>query len=563
MLHTPHVIFFFLKFMSRDSYFLIPDVSPMDRQASVGHQENIQGQFPHQMYPPWPVHSPPGTMPVFQPYPMPYYQNYPGSPFLQPIYPPMEDPRVNSGQSMRRRRHSMDSRYSNTESETWDEDASKSRMQDEVDMEREGSQTGEQRKKASRLGRQKSGMVVIRNINYITKAENSSGSGSYSDSASENDEDKDAQGYVKTSKRRGSNKDSLKKLNSSDRAETDLGNDADGGHWQAFQNCLLRDADEGRHAIDQDQFELEKADRLRSKKHVAVNDPLVSSEQNRHEIQGGDSIDMHGISKGLTHLPKASNDELLLSRRAAQSGDGRSVDDMQSSEIDGRRGGYRRTANDDFIVLKQESQSGNAHPSSDLAAVNGLGYSNNNVGRKSLHDMNDDSYIVEYRSIQVSDVGDNGRNAIDMDSELPVVHQKAENELRNHINFQPDELSLMPERGAERGSIGYDPALDYEMQAQAEVDVSRDKKNKEVSADDPKPGSKRLDKEQKSKLTPNSSDKKKNVGPIRRGKTSKLSPLDEARARAEKLRNYKADLQKMKKEKVFTSIQLVSLPFHS
>lgn len=524
----------------------------MDRHPSLGHQENIQGQFPHPMYPPWPIHSPPGTMPVYQPYPMqgiPYYQNYPGTPYMQPIYPHMEDPRLNSGPTKGRIRHSMDSRYSNTESETWDDDVSKSRLQDDVEMEREGSQTGEHGKKASRSGRKKSGMVVIRNINYITKTENSSGSGSYSDSASENDEDKDTQDYVKKPKRRGNNKDSLKKLNSSDREENGLGNDADGGHWQAFQNCLLRDADEDRHAIDQNQFELEKADHLRRKKGVAVNDPLVSSEQNRHEIHGGDSIDMHGVSSRLARLPKASGDELLLSRRAGQSGDGRSMNDVQSSEIDSRSG-YRRNANDDFITLKRESQSDDVHPS-DLVAINGLGYSNNNLERKSLRDMNDDSYIVEYRSIQVSDTGDSERNAIDMDSELPVVHQKAErssNELRNHINYQPDELSMMPERGAERGLMGYDPALDYEMQAQVEAD-SRDKKNKEVSTDT-KLGSKKLDKEQKSKVTPNSSDRKKNVGPIRRGKNSKLSPLDEARARAEKLRNYKADLQKMKKEKV-------------
>ncbi|XP_028769626.1 COP1-interacting protein 7 isoform X2 [Neltuma alba] len=517
------------------------DVPP---QPSAGHQENIQGQFPHHMYPPWPINSPPGTVPVFPPYPMqgmPYYQNYPGTPYMQPIYPPVEDPRLNSGQNMGRRRHSMDGRYSNTESEPWGE----------LGMEGGGSQTGERRKKSSRSGRQKSGTVVIRNINYITKTENSSGSGSFSDSGSENNEDKDTHEYADNSKRRGSGKESFKKLNSSDREETELGNDADGGHWQAFQNCLLRDVDEDRHAVDQDQFEVEKGDRLRRKKHVSVSDPLVCSEQNGHEIQGGDSIDMHAISRGLTRMPKTSNDAFLLSRGATQPGDGVSLDDVQSSEIGGRRVGYRRTANDDFIILKQDSQSGNAHPSSDLEVVYGLGYSNNNLERNSLRDMNDDSYIVEYRSNQASYGGDNGRKAIDIDSELPAVHQKAErssSDLRNHHNYEPDELSLMPERVTERASMGYDPALDYELEAQVEVDASRAKKNKEVSADT-KPGSKRLDKEQKSKLTPNSSDRKKNVGPIRRGKNSKLSPLDEARARAEKLRNYKADLQKMKKEK--------------
>lgn len=468
---------------------------------------------------------------------------------MQPMYPHGEDPRINSGNNMGRRRHSMDGRYSNTESEHWGE----------LDKEGGGSHTGERRKKSSRSGRQKSGTVVIRNINYITKRENSSESGSYSDSDSENNEDKDTHEYEENRKRRGSGKDSFKKINSSDREETELGNDADGGHWQAFQNCLLRDADDDRHAIDQDQFEVKKGDRLRRKKHVSVNDPLVYSEQSGHEIQDGDSIDMHAISRGSTRMPKTSNDEFLSSRGASQPGGGASLDDMQYSEIDGRRVGYRRTANDDFIILKDNS--GNVHNSSDLEVVNGLGCSNNNYERKSSRGMNDDFYIVEHRSNQANDAGNDERKGIDIDSELPLVHQKSEklsNDLRNHRNYQPNELSLMPERGAERASLGYDPALDYELEAH-EVDASRVKKDKDVSVD-PKPGSKKSDKEQKSKVTPNSSDRKKNVGPIRRGKNSKLSPLDEARARAEKLRNYKADLQKMKKEKV-PICSISSFPF--
>jgi hypothetical protein len=68
-----------------------------------------------------------------------------------------------------------------------------------------------------------------------------------------------------------------------------------------------------------------------------------------------------------------------------------------------------------------------------------------------------------------------------------------------------------------------------------------------------------LDKVQKLKPTPSSSDKKKTVGPIRRGKSNKPSPLDEARARAERLRNYKADLQKMKKEKVLTQVEQIEI----
>ena len=52
-----------------------------------------------------------------------------------------------------------------------------------------------------------------------------------------------------------------------------------------------------------------------------------------------------------------------------------------------------------------------------------------------------------------------------MDSEIPMV-QRSSDEI-NCINYEPDELSMLPERGAESASMSYDPALDYEMQAQA------------------------------------------------------------------------------------------------
>ncbi|RDX88343.1 COP1-interacting protein 7, partial [Mucuna pruriens] len=471
------------------------DVFSMDRQQTAGYQDNAQGHFPQNGFSSWPVHSPPGAFPMFQPYPVqgiPYYQTYPGnSPFMQPVCSPMEDPRLNVGQNIGHRRHSMDNgQY--TESET----------RDEVNIEREGSLTGERPKKAGRSGRQKSGMVVIRNINYITKTERSSGSGSCSDYASETDDDKDAQESVKTSIRRGTGNKSFKRLSSSNKEVTDSAKDADGGQWLAFQNCLLRGVDEDRHAIDQGQFDLEKVDHVRRKKHVAVNDPIDFSERNMHEVQGGGAIDTHSISKRLTLVPRSSNDDFLLSGMSGHSAHGRSVDDVQ-----------------------------------------GQGYSSNKLERKLFHDMDDDSYIVECRSVRVNDSGNLERNAIDMNSEFPKVHRKE----GKTSNYQPDELSLMPERGAEKGSMGYGSALDYEMQAQAGGGALQDKRNKGLLAHT-KLRSK-MDKDLKSKPTPNSSDIKRTVGPIRRGKTNKPSPLDEARARAERLRNYKADLQKMKKQK--------------
>ncbi|WJX17152.1 hypothetical protein P8452_07094 [Trifolium repens] len=436
------------------------DSESIGGKTNSGNQNNIHGQFPHHGFSPWPVHSPPGALQVFHPYPaegIPYYPIYPGNgPFLQPGCPPMEDPRLHADQSTRHRRHSMDNRYDNAESENLVTETSETRFQDEVDVEREGLQTGDRRKKASRSDRRKSGNVVIHNINYITKTERSSGSDS--DSATETDEDKEIQESVKPSKRRGSGKASLKRLNSTDKKETDYGKEADGGHWQAFQTYLLKGVEEDS-AVNQDKFEVGKFDHVRRKKHVAAIDPLDSN------------------------------------------------------------------------------------LSSDVAPVNGQGYSNTNFERKLFRNANDDSFMIEHG---VDDRNVNG-NAIDMDTEFPKVHEK---EGKGKVsNYQPDEMSLMPERGADKGSMCYDCALDYEMQAQAVGGSSQDKKKKGVLAHNTKPGSRMLDKVQKLKPTPSSSDRKKTVGPIRREKTNKPSPLDEARARAERLRNYKADLQKMKKEK--------------
>ncbi|ESW17895.1 hypothetical protein PHAVU_007G277200 [Phaseolus vulgaris] len=474
-----------------------------DRQPTPGYQDNVQGHFPINGFSSWPVHSPPGALPMFQPYPVqgiPYYQTYPGNiPLMQPVSSPMEDSRLNASPNVGHVMHSMNNGQL-TESET----------QDEMAMEREGSLTGERRKKAGRSGRHRSGMVVIRNINYITKTERSSGCGSSSDYSSETDEEKEVKESVKASKRRGSSDKSFKRLNLSDKEVTDSGKDADGGQWLAFQKCLLRGVDEDRHAVDQDKF-----DQVRRKKHVVGNDPIDFTERNMHEAQGGrDALDMQRISNGLTHMPRSPNDGFLLSRSSGQSVNGRSVDAMQSLEIDGRIG-YRRGGNGDF--------------------VNEFGYSSQKLERKLFHDMNDDSYVV-----RVNDSGNLERNAIDMDSEFPKVHKKEE----NNSNYQPNELSLMPERGAEKGAMDYDHAFDCEMQAQTGGGALQDKKNKGL-----KPKSKMLDKDLKSKPTANISDLKKTPGPIRRGKTNKLSPLDEARARAERLRNYKVDLQKMKKEK--------------
>ncbi|XP_065861845.1 COP1-interacting protein 7 [Euphorbia lathyris] len=517
---------------------------PMDQQPSVSNQEYFQGQFPHPMFPPWPIQSPPGTMPVFPGYPMqcvPYYQNYPGNgPFFQSPYP------SDAGQRKGLRRQSMDSGDGNIDPETGEMDA---------ELENETLENQESGKKSSRSNKKKSGMVVIRNLNYITsKRQESSDSESQLASGSETDgEDRDFSAPTSSIKHKNSQRSSKKKGIHTDKLESyneggTNGNEVDGKNWEAFQDYLLKGADDVEHATNNDMITMEKEVQVKRRQHRASHDPLLLDQRGAYDNEEGNMTDILSISGNLAHMKRLSNDESLLSQQMRQSSDGILMDgqmDMQS-EVDGRRARYR-SRNDDFMIHRQENQSGYA--SSDPLAVNGFVHPRKDLGKNASHNVDDDSYVVALRSTSIDQIGADGRPIIDMDSEFPSSQpENSSKRVGSQVKYEPDDFSLMPERDLGKGLVGYDPALDYDMQVQAENGVPLDKKNKEAVTG-ARQGSKKVDKNSKSRLVPETSDKKKTVGPIRKGKPSKLSPLEEAKARAEKLRNYKADLQKMKKEK--------------
>ncbi|KAE8712410.1 COP1-interacting protein-related, putative isoform 3 [Hibiscus syriacus] len=499
---------------------------PMDQQTPA-RQEYSQARFPHPMFPLWPIQSPPGGMPTFQGYAMQgmsYYPHYPGSsPFFQQPYPSMEDPKLDDGRRIQRR-HSIDSQNG---SDAWKLERAKT--QDDTELENGTLVSPKSRKKSSRSGKKQSGMVVVRNINYITpKKRNSSDSDSQSHSGSEmDDEDGDSaqKNSLRSSKRKGNRMKPVDLLNSFDKEETVSGKETHGGQWQAFQSYLLRGAEEEERKMDQGIFSAGKEVQGKRRPNRAGEDHLVSV----------NTTDMHASGGRMLKAPP--NDHSLISKNGDHSVDGRIlIDGLHYMEVDGRRV-YRSYTNDDFIVDRQKNQSDFMNSQLDPLAINGFERSSNKT---------DDSYIVPFRSTSITQVGTDDRNAINMDSEFSLSLQKAgtaSNRVGSHVNYETNDLTLMPQRGTEMGSIGYDPALDYEMQAHAENGTSLDKKNKGGMK-----GSKKLD-IRKPKFIADPLDKKKTVGPIRKEKPSKMSPLDEAKARAERLRNYKADLQKMKKEK--------------
>ena len=472
----------------------------------------------------------------------------------------MEDSRLNNGYRMGQKRHSMDSRDSNTESEIWDADASKTRSSYGLELEKETSQTPESQKNANRSGKKKSGMVVIRNINYITsKRQSSSGSESESDSNGTDEETGDFQMDASETKHKSSSRSSKRKENRtksidasklSDKEDRTYEKEQDVGHWQAFQSYLLRNADEDK---DQGMFAMEKGVKVKRRQSAVGDDPLATGKQDTGETQEGRMTEFHNISGNLVRRSKvSSNDELMISGKEGHSGGASgSTDanmDMQYTEIDGRRVRYRRASNDAFMIHGQENKL-HFTTSTDPLAINGFEGTSSNLDRIS-NNMTDESYIVPLRSIDQVEADD--RNAIDRDSQLPSGPQDTENcsnGMGRKINYEPDDLTLMPERGTEKGLIGYNPALEYEMQVHGKDAATLANRNKEVVAD-AKQGPKKSDKNRKPKVSPDALDKKKIVGTARKGKPSKLSPLDEARARAERLRTFKADLQREKREKV-------------
>ncbi|KAL2463572.1 COP1-interacting protein-related [Forsythia ovata] len=526
---------------------------PADCPILNGQEKHVQGQFPHLMFPPWAVHAPLGAPPFLQAYPvqgMPYYQTYIGNgPFYHPPHPPMEHSPLNVGHPTGQKMQPIDGRDSNTKSEMWESD--RIRSQDDMEV----SQSWEAQKKAGRSVKNQSGMVVIRNINYITSNVKKSESESSADSGTDiENEEFEADGLdvihkksLRHSTRKGSHLKSKDESNLIDEVSDSI-KENDDGHWQAFQNCLLSGTDEGAHTSNKGMSAMEKDVKINRRANNVSHDPLALGGRDTGEIQDTRMNGIHKIGGSMSCRPKGCRDEFLLSRG---NNDFRGYDNqmnMQFTETNGRRVSSK-TMNDDFMIGSRGDQS-NFGNSSEPLAVDGFVCAVNKMDRESSSGMADETFIVPFRSMSVDQDGVRERTVIELDSEIPSKHQKSESisgGIRNQVNYEPDDLNLMPERGTEKRSNGYDPALDYEMQVCIEGSTSEEKRKKGVA--DVKGGLKKSDKDRRSKVTSDSLNKQRTGGPIRKEKSSKINPLEDARASAKQLRSFKADLQKLKKEK--------------
>lgn len=524
---------------------------PQEPPAPRGPHEYYQGQFQHPAFPHWPMLS--QSVPHgFQPYPMqhvPYYQNYPmNGQFFPPPPTPMEDPRFNTpNRKGKKKKHSMNSRDSNFASEDGTDESTS-------DSEEESSKGRSSRQKVGH-SKTKKGVVVIRNLNYIAgNRHETSGNGSESPYDSEIEENKDSHSEdgkrkhksLNSSKRKDYHTKSLDISNAHGKDEAIHSQETETGDWQAFQSFLLRAEEKMTNVVNDEILAGEKERSVKKGQNRGVHDPSILPERDSSSYREENIMEYAAISgKGSQSKQVISADEFLALDA------GRGLEDNHIAahlkDVEGQVRGYRKTMSDDFIIDGREKQVGSRISSDHL--VDYKHEHGGNSEKSSLYVVNDESFMLPFRPGSQDLLGVDRRLAIDMDSEFTSVHPRNEdssNKETTKVTYEPDDLTLMLGHGRESGSVGYGPAMDCDIQAPLVVKHESEKKNDDISVNS-NDGLMKTVEEKKLKPAQIGLEKKmKDVTP--KTTSSRSTLLTEAQKRAEKLRNYKVDLQKLKKE---------------
>ncbi|KAE8767628.1 hypothetical protein D1007_60987 [Hordeum vulgare] len=486
-------------------------------------------------YPPWAMH-PPYPMQGMPPY-------YPGAnPYYPPPYPPTDDPRYNHSERRPSRKNSSDSKdFDNSDDESDDESGS----------ERESSHGRKSSKKGNRSGKKKSNVIVIRNVNVTSRKKHGSSeseSQSGSDVASEDSDDSHRKSSKRnhhkrsSSKKKGGKKTTVESEDEYTKDEVSNGHqDGDQGNWNAFQNFLLRDEEKTRDDNDADMFAGERGPPPPSRRKENtrnMDDPILLSDRGSADVNERNAIPFNTANGRIRARQIMSGDELMMS------GEGRSFVDGDMKEIEAGGGGYRRGANDDFMVYGHDNSMDRGSSLDPLAEAH---YKRPTVEeKKNVHTMSDESFMIRVSSNSHNNLGADGRTAIDIDAELGSSVQKTSDaKAGGQLFYEPDEL--IPERGFEDVSFGYDPSMDYDSHMQIQHDVSIEDANAEdlsvcVESEEKTPG-----KDKKLRGSQEGLDKRRKDATARRLSAPK-GPLTDAQKRAQNLRAYKAGLQKEKKE---------------
>ncbi|XP_048573060.1 COP1-interacting protein 7-like [Triticum urartu] len=508
------------------------DAAKADHRAPHHPHEYHHGPY-QSGYPPWAMH-PPYPMQGMPPY-------YPGAnPYYPPPYPPTDDPRYNRSERRPSRRHSADSKdFDNSDDESDDQSGS----------ERESSHGRKSSKKGNRSGKKKSNVIVIRNVNVTSRKKHGSSeseSGSGSDVASEDSDDSHRKSSKRNHKRSSSKKKGGKKTIESEDEYTKDGmsngqQDGDQGNWNAFQNFLLRDEEKTRDNNDADMFASEREPPPPPRRRETtrdMDDPILLSERGSADVDERNGIPFNTANGRIRARQMMSGDELMMS------GEGRSFVDGDMKEIEAGGGGYRRGANDDFMVYGHDNSMDRGSSLDPLAEGH---YKRPTLEEKKNVHAVDESFMIPVSSNSPdNNLGADGRTAVDIDAELGTSVQKTSDaKAGGELFYEPDEL--MPERGVEDVSFGYDPSMDYDSHMQIHPDVGVEDANAEDLSACVEDEGKMPAKDKKLRGSQEGLDKRRKDASARRLSAPK-GPLTDAQKRAQNLRAYKAGLQKEKKE---------------
>ncbi|KAJ1288449.1 hypothetical protein BS78_02G089800 [Paspalum vaginatum] len=487
-----------------------------------GHQMGSQAA-----YPPWAMHPPSGAV-AYPPYPMQGMPFYPGVNPYYPPYPPVDDPRYHYSGRKSSRKHSSDSK----DSENLDVES------DHSSSERGSSHGRKSHRKGKKSGKKKPSVVVIKNVNVTSRKHSSSESDSQSssdvgseDSDNSNSKSRERKHKSSCSKKKEGRKTTFDSGDEYSKDEMSNGHDAEQGNWSAFQNFLLR-AEEKTRSSDADLFAGEKEPPSRRKKNVNTADPILLAERDGGDFHERNTVGFDSANGRTRAIRVVSNDELVMS------GEGRSYVGGEIKEIEAGGGRYRRGTSDDFMVYGQESQIDRSSLLDPLAEAQ---YKNPVQQDKNRNGVADESFMIPLRS-STQDRAES-RTTIDIDVELPTgTHKKTDEKVGHQLFYEPDEL--VPERVFEDVSFGYDPAMDYDSHMQTTVKVEDAKAEDVLPVTD---GDVKKAEKEKPRNAKDGSDKRRKDALLRR-LSAPRTPLNDAQKRAQNLRAYKADLQKLKKE---------------
>uniref|UniRef100_A0ACD5U874 Uncharacterized protein n=1 Tax=Avena sativa TaxID=4498 RepID=A0ACD5U874_AVESA len=509
----------------------VPSSEANGEDAAKADQKSAQQVGYQAAYPPWAMHPISGAA-AYPPYPMQGVPYYPGVNPYHPPYPPMDGHRHHYSGRRSSRKHSSDSK----DSETLEDGTHHS------SSENKSSHGRKSHKKGNRSGKKKPSIVVIRNVNVTSKKHGSSESVSQSssDAGSEDSDDshtksRDGKHKSSSSKKNGGSKTAIGSRDENVKDEASLGQYADQGNWSSFQNLLLKAEEKTKSINDADLFSGEREPPPNRKKNINAADPIL--------LAGRDSSDFHergavvfDSANGRTRAIRVlSNDELVMS------GQRRSYTNGEMKEIEAGGGAYRSGTSDDFMVYGQGRKMDRRSSLDPLAEAR---YRNPTQVDKNLH-VADESFMIPVRSNSQDNLGPENRTAIDIDVELPYSIQKtSDRKPETKLFYEPDQL--IPERGFDDASFGYDPAMDYDGHMQVQTIIKVEDTNAEDASHSIDSDAKKPEK-QKLKNAKDSLDKRKKEALLRRLSAPK-APLNDAQKRAQNLRAYKADLLKLKKE---------------